>query len=211
MNDFISAVLFIGSAATVSFELLVGGLLIGIILGSVLSILRYRGVCKTAANCFVSVVRGTPLLLQLGLIYFSLPGFLGVRLDVITAGIIAFGLNSSAYVAEILRSGIESLPNGQFEASKTLGIPNLYMWIDIILPQVVRNSFSSIVNEVVSLLKETAVISTIGGLDIMRASQMVAAQQFEYFWPLCVAGAYYYALVLSIEFVGRKIEQRRKW
>jgi polar amino acid transport system permease protein len=211
MNDPLGAILFIVSAVSVSLELLIGGLLIGGLFGVVLSILRYCNVCKFAASCFVSVVRGTPLILQLGLVYFSLPGLIGIRLDVITAGIVTFGLNSSAYLAEILRSGIESIPKGQFEASKTLGIHGFYMWIDIILPQVIRNSFSSIVNEFVALLKESAVISTIGGLDIMRASQMVAAQQFEYFWPLCVAGFCYYAIVLAIEFVGRKIEQRVKW
>jgi polar amino acid transport system permease protein len=211
MNDLLFSVLFIGSAASVSLKLLAGSIFVGGFFGSILAVMRYRGLFRGVANRFVSIVRGTPLLLQLGIVYFSVPGLIGVRLDVMTAGIITFGLNSSAYIAEVLRSGIESLPKGQFEAAKTLGIPHFYAWIDIILPQVIRNSFSSIVNEAVALLKETAVISTIGGLDIMRASQIVAAQQFEYFLPLCIAGAYYYILVLAIECIGRKIESRTKW
>jgi polar amino acid transport system permease protein len=211
MNDLLFSILFIGSAVSTSLKLLAGGLLIGSLLGSILAIMRYCGICKKAANRFVSIVRGTPLLLQLGVVYFSVPGLIGARLDVITAGIIAFGLNSSAYMAEVLRSGIDSLSKGQFEAAKTLGIPGFFMWKDIILPQVIRNSFSSIVNEVVALLKETSIISAVGGFDIMRASQIVSAQQFEYFVPLCIAGAYYYILVLIIEYTGRKIESKIVW
>jgi polar amino acid transport system permease protein len=185
-----------------------GGMAIGLILGVLLSVLRYCNVCRALVNGWVSVVRGTPLILQLSIIYFVAPRVIGVRLDVLSAGIISFGLNSSAYVAEILRSGIESLPKGQFEAARTLGIPNFYMWKDIILPQVILNIFPALVNEVIALLKETTLISIIGGMDVMRRSQIIAAEQFEYFMPLCIAGAYYYCLVLFIEFIGRRIERR---
>jgi polar amino acid transport system permease protein len=211
MFNILQVVLYIGSGVVITLELLFGGFVIGFILGLVFSVIQYSNrICKLIIKSLVSVIRGIPLILQIGLIYFSLPTVLGIRLNVISAGVIAFGINSSAYMAEIFRAGIESIPRGQFEAAKTLNIPSFYMWKDIILPQVVRNIFPAIVNEIVSLLKETAIISTIGGLDIMRASQMVAAQQFEYFMPLCIAGAYYYTLVLVIEFIGRKVEQRIK-
>jgi polar amino acid transport system permease protein len=82
------------------------------------------------------------------------------------------------------------------------------MWKDIILPQVFINIFPAFVNEIVSLLKETSLIVTIGGMDIMRKSQIIAAEQYEYFTPLLIAGIYYYCLVLLIEFIGRKFE---KW
>jgi polar amino acid transport system permease protein len=120
----------------------------------------------------------------------------------------AFGLNSSAYIAEILRAGIENIPKGQFEAAQTLEIPCYYMWKDIILPQVIKNILPAMVSEVIALLKETALIATIGGMDIMRSAQTIAAEQFTYFIPLCIAGAYYYALVLIIEYVGKIAE---KW
>ncbi len=96
----------------------------------------------------------------------------------------------------------------QFEAAKTLQIPSFYMWRDIILPQVIKNILPAMINEIIALLKETALISTIGGVDIMRSAQMLAAEQFTYFIPLCLAGAYYYALVLLIEYIGKKIEQK---
>jgi polar amino acid transport system permease protein len=82
------------------------------------------------------------------------------------------------------------------------------MWKDIILPQAIANVLPALVNEVIALLKETALIATIGGMDLMRNSQIIAAEQFEYFIPLCVAGAYYYVLVLLIESVGKKIEKK---
>jgi polar amino acid transport system permease protein len=191
-----------------TLQLMFGGIAIGVTLGVLLSVLRYCRICVAPVKGWVSIIRGTPLILQLSIIYFAAPTMAGIRLDMLPAGVIAFGLNSSAYVAEILRSGVESLPKGQFEAARTLGIPAFHMWKDIILPQVVRNVFPAMVNEIIALLKETTLISIIGGMDMMRRSQIIAAEQFEYFTPLCIAGAYYYCLVLFIEFIGRRIERR---
>ncbi|NQY42673.1 MAG: amino acid ABC transporter permease [Legionellales bacterium] len=208
MNEFLADVVFIGSGIYITLELLFGGLIIGLILGVLAAVLRYNEIGVFFINRVISILRGSPLILQLSFIYFSTPAVLGIKLSIISAGIISFGLNSFAYIAEILRAGINSVPKGQFEAAKTLRIPNYYMWKDIILPQVFRNVFPAMVNEIISLLKETALISTIGGMDIMRTSQTLAAQQFSYFIPLCIAGGYYYGLVLFVEYLGRKIERR---
>ena len=208
MMELIENILFIGKGLVTTLQLLVGGLSMGVVLAIIISILRYKGRGLVFINCLISIVRGTPLILQLSLIYFSMPSLLGIKLSILSAGIFTFGLNSCAYIAEILRAGIESLPKGQFEAAKTLQIPTYYMWKDIILPQVLKNIFPAMISEVIALLKETALIATIGGMDVMRSSQVLAAQQFTYFLPLCIAGAYYYALVLFIEYIGRKTEQR---
>lgn len=207
MNELLTHILFVGGGITVTLYLLICGILVGLILGTLLSILRYNGICVLIINRLISILRGTPLILQLSFIYFSTPGLLGIKLSIISAGIVAFGLNNAAYVAEIMRSGIESIPKGQFEAAATLQIPNFYMWKDIILPQVIRNILPNLINEVIALVKETALIATIGGVDIMRKGQMLAAEQFTYFMPLCIAGCYYYGLVLLIELLGKKIEQ----
>jgi polar amino acid transport system permease protein len=199
---------FIASGILLTLQLLVGGLFIGLVIGAGFAILRYKKILRSMINRIISILRGTPLILQLSFIYFTAPTIFGIKLSVISAGIITFGLNSSAYIAEILRAGIESLPKGQFEAAQALHIPAYPMWKDIILLQVIRNIFPAMVSEVIALLKETALIATIGGMDIMRKSQMLAAEQFTYFMPLCIAGAYYYLLVLSIEYVGKKIERR---
>jgi len=211
MKELISHILFIGSGIAITLHLLVCGISIGLILGTLLSILRHKKIAVVVINRLISILRGTPLILQLSFVYFSTPGLIGIRLSIVTAGIVTFGLNSAAYIAEIMRSGIESLPRGQCEAAKTLQIPNFYMWKDIILPQVIKNILPSLVNEVIALLKETALIATIGGMDIMRKAQTLAAEQFTYFMPLCIAGCYYYGLVILIEFFGKKIEQRGQY
>jgi polar amino acid transport system permease protein len=199
--------LFIATGILFTLQLLFGGISIGLILGTLASILKYQGIMKFFINRIISIIRGTPLILQLSFVYFAAPNILGLKLSILQAGIITFGLNSSAYISEILRSGIENLPKGQFEAAKTLQIPKFYMWKDIILPQVIKNVLPSMINEVIALLKETALISTIGGMDIMRRAQAVAAEQFTYFTPLCIAGAYYYVLVLILEHLGKKLEK----
>ena len=208
MAELTQQLLFVGTGTILTLQLLIGGLSIGLLLGTLLSVLRYNGIASMLITQLVSVFRGTPLLLQLSFIYYVVPTFLGIKLTVITAGIISFGLNSSAYIAEILRSGIENLPKGQFEAAQTLQIPSFYMWKDLILPQVIKNILPAMISEVIALLKETALIATIGGMDIMRRAQTLAAEQFTYFLPLCLAGCYYYGLVLLIESIGKKLEKR---
>jgi polar amino acid transport system permease protein len=211
MNKIVSNFLHVGSGIGLTLELTFGGVFIGIMGGVLLSVLRYNGIGRSVINGIVSVLRGTPLLLQLSFVYFIAPDIVGFRLDLLSTGILAFGINSSAYIAEIVRAGIEGLPRGQFEAAQTLGISRFYMWKDIILPQVVANIFPAMINEVIALLKETVLISMIGGLDIMRRAQTIAAEQYEYFQPLCLAGIYYYGLVRLIEFAGKKIERRRPY
>ncbi len=206
-QDFYYNIYFIGVGMLTTLKLLFGGVVIGMILGVAMSFLRRTNiVVNFIINRLVSLIRGTPVILQLAFIYFAIPGVIGVKLSIITAGIITFGLNSSAYLAEILRAGVENIPKGQFEAAITLKIPTFYMWKDIILPQVIRNVLPAIISEIIALLKETALIATLGGMDIMRSAQTIAAEQFTYFAPLCIAGVYYYLLVLIIEYCGKVIE-----
>ena len=208
MEELKQNILFIGQGCVTTSVLLLGGLLIGTLLGTVLALLRYQGIGKPVIKGLISVIRGTPVILQLSFTYFALPVLLGVKMDILTAGLLTFGLNSSVYIAEILRAGIEHLPKGQFEAAKTLQVPSFYLWKDIVLPQVVKNVLPAFINEMIALLKETALIATIGGMDLMRRAQSVAAEQFTYFIPLCIAAVYYYALVMVIEQLGKKIEQK---
>ena len=207
MNELISHIFFIGTGLTLTLKLLSGGLVLGIIIGILLSVAKHNKIGVMVINRYISILRGTPVILQLSFVYFSTPGLLGFKISVLTAGILTFGLNSSAYIAEILRSGIENLPKGQFEAAKTLEIPSFYMWKDIILPQVLKNILPAMISEVIALIKETALIGTISGMDIMRKAQTLGAEQFTYFMPLCIAGAYYYSLVLFIEYIGKKFKQ----
>lgn len=208
MNELTQNILFIGQGLGLTLALTISGMSLGLCLGTFFAIFRTQKLLKPFVQRFISIMRGTPLILQLSFVYFALPALIGFKPNILVAGILTFGLNSAAYIAEILRSGIESLPKGQFEAAKTLQIPSFYIWKDIILPQVIKNILPALVNELIALLKETALISTIGGMDLMRRAQSISAEQFTYFLPLCIAGAYYYGLVLLIEIVGKKIEKR---
>lgn len=205
MEEVIHNILFIGNGIILTLKLLIGGLVMGLLGGTILAIVRHQGLAQGLITRFISIMRGTPVILQLSFIYFSLPSLIGVRPDIMLAGVLTFGLNSSAYIAEIIRAGIEQLPKGQFEAASTLAIPKFYLWKDIILPQVIKNILPALINETIALAKETALISTIGGMDLMRKAQSIATEQFTYFLPLCIAGVYYYALVLLIEYAGKKI------
>lgn len=208
---YLENVLFIGKGIALTLELMLGGISIGLLLGAGLAFLKYKGWMVSLINRYISIARGTPLILQLSFFYFAIPGACHVKFSITFAGILTLGLNSSAYIAEILRAGIESLPKGQFEAAKTLQIPTWPMWKDIILPQVIKNVFPALINEMITLLKETALISTIGGMDLMRRAQSVAAEQFTYFIPICIAGLYYYGLILLIEFLSNMHEKRRSY
>lgn len=203
MGSLINNISIIGQGIILTIELLSGGIFIGFVLGLLLSISYYMGFAKIMISFFVSVIRGTPLILQLSFIYFAIPSLIGISPSILVAGIIAFGFNSAAYFAEVFKSGIQSIPKGQFEVAKTLQIPSFYLWKDIILPQVIKVISPALVNEVIALLKETALISTIGGMDVMRQAQSLAAEQFTYFVPLIIAAAYYYFLVLLIEFLSK--------
>ena len=204
-------ILFIGEGALLTLELVLAGMSVGLLLGALLAIVRYKGWMVFVINRFISIMRGTPVILQLSFVYFAIPSALGISMNVLCAGIITLGLNSSAYIAEILRAGIESLPKGQFEASQALRIPSWLMWKDIILPQVIKNIFPALINELISLLKETALISTLGGMDLMRRAQAIASEQYTYFAPICIAGCYYYLLILMVEWIAKMIEKRSSY
>ncbi|RTK92753.1 MAG: amino acid ABC transporter permease [Rickettsiales bacterium] len=182
----------------------------GLIIGSFLAICKILEIklIKFFAHAYTSIFRGTPLLIQLTIIYFGLPGLIDIKLDVFAAGVIAFSLNSGAYISEIIRAGISSVDKGQIEAAKALGISPILRMKDIILPQAFRFILPALINELINLIKESAIISVIGGMDLMRRAQVVSAETFEFFTPMLIAAAAYYILVLFISTLGMIFEKR---
>lgn len=207
-KNIINDILFIGKGAFVTITYTILSLVISFVLGIALAILRHKQIGTLVIKSFVSIIRGTPVLLQLSFIYFSLPAIIGIKISVLVAGVLTFGINSSAYICEIIRSGLNAIPKGQFETAKSLGISQFLTWKDIILPQVMANIFPALINETVTLTKETALISVLGEMDIMRRSQAVAAEQYDFFLPLCIAGCIFWLLVKFIEISGSFIEKR---
>lgn len=197
--NLIEQIIFIIKGLGITLQYTIVGLFLGLTGGLFLAILRRNTYLTLFIDFMVSLFRGTPLLLQLSFFYFALPYLTGIRLDLVYVGLISFGLNSAAYVTEIFRTGIQAIPQGQFEAAQALGISSFWLWKDIILPQVCKNIFPALINETISLLKETAIISMFGELDLTRRSQIIAANEFNYFMPTTVAGLCYYLVGLIIE------------
>ena len=205
---FFEQFLAIGKGLSVTIPLFLLSLSTGAVLGLVIAILRRNHrILRYCIDRTISVLRGTPVLLQLSFVYFMLPR-LGINVGFFGAGVITLGINSAAYIGEIFRSGIDTIPQGQFEASKVLGISPWATWRDILIPQILRNVWSALVNESIALLKETALISTIGGVDVLKCARHIGATHFTYFMPLVMAGCYYYGIVLCIEYAGRTFEKR---
>ena len=177
--------------------------LIGIVLGIVIALVidinnRNKKLKWLSKICrgYVAIIRGTPVLLQLMIIYYVV--FKSVDINVILVGIIAFGINSSAYVSEIIKSGIISVDNGQFEASKALGFNYFQMMRYVILPQAIRNIMPSLGNEFITLLKETSVAGYIGISELTKASDIIASRTYDYFFPLIIVALIYLVMTLGL-------------
>jgi ABC-type amino acid transport system permease subunit len=150
------------------------------------------------------------MLVQLFFAYYALPSLLNIEISAFSAGIIAFSFNSGAYVSENIKAGIESVDRGQFEAAKSLGMSYRVMMQYVILPQAIRNILPSLVNEAMTLTKESSIISLIGEADIMRRANILAAEQYSFSEPLLVAAICYYILVVGMSFTAKILEKRLK-
>ncbi|KJV91118.1 arginine ABC transporter permease [Orientia tsutsugamushi] len=160
---------------------------------------------KFGANIYISVFRGTPLIIQLYVIYFSFK-----LSNVFYAGVLVFSLNSGAYVAEIIKSGINSVDKWQIEAALALNIPYFYIMKDIVLPQALRKIIPSLVNEVVNLLKESSIISVLGGMDLMGRAKILSQATYDFFTPMISVALCYYILVLILSFLAQLLEKKLK-
>ncbi|MEK3885109.1 ABC transporter substrate-binding protein/permease [Paenibacillus sp. PL2-23] len=182
----------------------------GFIWGTVLSLFKISGIkpLEWFATAYTSVFRGTPLLLQLFLIYFATPQLTGYDISPLLAAGLAFGLNSAAYLSETIRGGIMAVDKGQREAAMALGVPYWTMMFRIILPQAVKTILPALVNECVALLKESSLVSVIGVMDIMRRANVVQATEFRALEALLFAGLIYYVLVLILTSLAHMLERR---
>lgn len=183
---------------------------LGFIWGTVLSLFKISNnkLLLWFATAYTSVFRGTPLLLQIALVYYATPQLTGYNISALLAGVITFTLNSGAYISETIRGGILAVDRGQREAALSLGVPYKPMMSDIILPQAIKNILPALVNESIALLKDSALVSTIGVADLLRRAQIVGAEKYIYFEPLLFAGAIYYLMVMILTWSGYALERR---
>ena len=144
-------------------------------------------------DLYIQIMRGTPLILQLIFVYFAPFYVFGVSYDRFTACIVAFVINYSAYFAEIYRSGLQAMNRGQYEAAKVLGFSKAYTFFHIILPQVIKTILPSLGNEVITLVKDTALAQTIGVAELFRVAQTASSREFSTV-PIFVAGVFYFIM-----------------
>ena len=187
--------------------------LIGVILGLILSlVIDYNEktgklyLLSAFARMYIGIIRGTPALLQLMILYYII--FKSVNINIVVIGIISFGLNSGAYVSQIIRSGLISIPKGQEEASTMLGFNYFQTMKYVILPQALRNVLPSLGNEFITLLKETSVAGYIGILELTKASDIVASSTYDYFFPLLIVAIIYLILTLGLTKLLNFFERR---
>ncbi|WP_224724383.1 ABC transporter substrate-binding protein/permease [Paenibacillus vietnamensis] len=184
--------------------------LFGLVWGTVLSLFKISGIkpLEWFATAYTSVFRGTPLLVQLTLIYYATPQLTGYDIPALMAAGLAFGLNSAAYLSETIRGGIMAVDKGQREAAIALGVPYRKMMVRIIFPQALRNILPALVNECVALLKESSLVSVIGVADLMRRADVVRSNEFRALEALLFIAAIYYVLVLILTTFARMLERR---
>jgi len=156
-------------------------------------------------NIYITVIRGTPIVIQLMIMYFII---FGSSRNGILAAIIAFGLNSGAYVAEIVRSGIMSIDKGQFEAGRSLGFNYLQTMIHIVLPQAFKNILPALGNEFIVLVKETSVAGYVALKDLTYVANLIRSRTYEAFFPLITVALIYLVIVMILTYFLKKLERR---
>jgi glutamine transport system permease protein len=202
--------LFVGARLTVQLAFI--AVAIGLIIGSFVGIGRVSSnrVIRTITSIYVDFIRGTPLLVQLFLVYFGLPSIIGRPIPPFTAAIAAMGINSGAYVAEIVRAGIQSIDKGQMEAARSIGLTYSQSMQYIIFPQAFRRIIPPLGNEFVAMLKETSLVSVIALEDLLRKGQVVITRTFRPFEVYIVVALIYLVMTLAISRLVAWSEKRLK-
>jgi polar amino acid transport system permease protein len=196
-----------GTVVTLQISLAAGVLacVIGFALG--LAALSNVPALRWVIAAYVDFVRGTPLLIQVFLVFFALP-VIGIRFDEIWAGIIALAFNTSAYIAETVRGGVGSVERGQTEAAKSIGMFRWQILGYILLPQALRPMLPPLTNELISMTKNTSLLSVISVYELTRAGQAIISVHFVPFEIYLLLALYYYALIKALSYLSRWVENR---
>ena len=193
------------------------GLVIGIVIGTIIAVVRVlpkykvlprvlNGIC----SFYVGLFRGTPIVVQLLVFYYVLLPIIGIRMGGVQVSMLVFGLNSGAYISEIMRSGIQSVDPGQLEAGRAVGLSFTTTMIDIVIPQAVKNILPTLGNEFISLIKETSVVSFVGAADLYVAFSFIGSNSYEFMVPYLVMACIYVVLVMFIALLVKLMERSLK-
>ena len=190
------------------------GLAIGIIIGTVIAIVevlpkykRLPRILNGFCRFYVGLFRGTPVVVQLLVAYYVALPLLGVNLPALNVCVLVFGLNSGAYVSEIMRSGIMSVDTGQMEAARAVGLSYRVSMMKVVVPQAVKNILPTLGNEFIALIKETSVVSFVGAADLYVAFNYIGTNSYEFMVPYLAMALIYIVLVMAIAFLVRIMER----
>ena len=190
------------------------GLVIGIVVGTLIATVRVlpkykrlprilNGIC----SFYVGLFRGTPIVVQLLVFYYVLLPLMGLKMTSVAVSVVVFGLNSAAYISEIMRSGIQSVDPGQMEGGRAVGLSYGTTMMRIVIPQAVKNILPTLGNEFIALIKETSVVSFVGATDLYVAFNYIGSNSYEFMVPYLVMALIYIALVLIISVLVKAMER----
>ena len=200
--------LLAGAGVTIEITAIAVGL--GFIFGLITSVCRLSGVktLQVIAVCYVNIIRGTPMLVQIFLIYFALPMVIGERINPFVAAVAACSINSGAYVSEIFRAGIQSVDKGQMEAGRSLGLSWMQTMRYVIMPQAFKHVIPPLGNAFMSMTKETSLVSVIGFEELTRRGQLIIAKTYGSFEIWLTVAAIYLVMTLTIARLVSYLERR---
>lgn len=188
------------------------GVIFGVVFGVIFALMKLskNRILKSFSAAYIEVIRGTPMMVQMFIVYYGLPRLIRLDFEDITLGIVAISLNSAAYVAEIIRAGILSIDKGQMEAARSLGMSHRIAMTNIIIPQAFKNILPALGNEFIVLIKESAIVSIIGIHDLMYNTDTVRGNTFKPFSPLIVAAAIYFLITFTLSKLLGLLERRMR-
>lgn len=195
----------------------VAGLILGILIGTLIATVRVIPKYKTlprvlnaVCSFYVSLFRGTPIVVQLLIFYYVLFPIIGINMTGVEVSMLVFGLNSGAYISEIMRSGIQSVDPGQMEGGRSVGLSFTTTMLKIVIPQAVKNILPTLGNEFIALIKETSVVSFVGAADLYKAFNVIGSNSYEFMVPYIAMALIYIVLVLIISGAIKLMERSLK-
>lgn len=198
------------SGLVTTLEVTGAALVLAFVVGAIVALLKVLP-CKplrAVLDFYTSIFRGIPLIVLLFMVYFATPQLTGYKITMFAASVLTLGLNGSATVSETLRGGIEGVNRGQYDAARALGLPYVPMMVYVILPQALRSVAPALVNEVITVLKSSSLVATIGLMDMMRAAESVQALTYRAFEPFLVVAVVYYVIVMDLVHVSKRLERK---
>ncbi|MFR1688106.1 MAG: amino acid ABC transporter permease [Massilimicrobiota timonensis] len=212
----IDNLIYLFKGAMVSLSMAALSLFIGLIfgiLGASAKISKNR-LLRILGNIYVEVIRGTPMLLQIMLIFNVVPIIVTqitgevFRMNYFLIGVVAMSINSGAYTTELIRSGINGIDKGQWEACETLGLSRWQTMRLVILPQAFKRIVPPLISEFITLIKDSSLVSIIGLVELLNSAKVLGNQYYEFMSPYCLAGVYYLVMTLTISYIAKKIERK---